>query len=419
MREIADHRAEGAALPQIGAVPVEIDAADIGLDHTDEQARQGRLAGAGRPDHAEHLAGREREGDALDHRLRLAGRRIDHPVYHEVALAGRRRHRLALRAAAQYELAHPLPGSSGQNPLPPVGDHRIERRQQPAEQDARGHQRTGRHLVADDQHGAGRIDRKLHRHPGGAGQGGDELAAPRAHVELLDHGELLAAPALGQRRQHAHRLDRLGMAQAGADLVDAGDAGLVGILENPASQHVRKHAEQQQNDQRGKADEPVDRVQREEHGEEDRRPDRLQRRGDRRARDEEADIVEVANRLRRLPGALFERRAHRRLQSRQIELACKNARHRLEGQRADELDHAVKRQRPHRDHQQHRQRVIAAADGDPVLHLHHEERDGQQQQVHAQAEKGRIAQAADEGALEIPNQGVGRRLHSLHAGLRD
>ena len=280
------------------------------------------------------------------------------------------------------------------------------------------HQRAGGDLVPDDQHRAGRVDRELHGHAAGPGDGGDELAAAGAEIEMLQHGDLLGPPAAGQSRQHAHRLDRLGVAQGSADLVDRGDAFLVRFLQRPPGQHVRDDAEQQQDQQRGEADQAVDPVEGEEHREEDRRPHRLQRRRDRRARDEVAELVEIADRLGRLAGTFFQRGRDGGLQRRQVKAAGEDARHGLEGERADELDRAVERQRPDCDHEQHGQGVVAAADDDAILNLQHEHRHGQQQDVDAEAEEGGIGQPPGKAALQAANQDVGRLGRNLHADLR-
>ena len=87
---------------------------------------------------------------------------------------------------------------------------------------------------------------------------------------------------------------------------------------------------------------------------------------------------------------------------------------RLEGDGADEFEKAVERDRPERENHQHLQRIDALAEDDPVMHLQHEQRHGELQQVDESAEKTGKQEAVHQHAPAFADQRLQRRF----AGLR-
>ncbi|MNT38779.1 hypothetical protein D3C72_1749880 [compost metagenome] len=136
LREIADRFPEGPALPEIGVVAIEKDAARSRLQDADQQSGKRRLAGGRRADHAQHFAGGKREGDALDDRHLDARDGVDEFIHNHVAGRMGRRCRLADRQVFADRRFEPAPAGDGEHPLAPVFDDRVEGDEQAADEDA-------------------------------------------------------------------------------------------------------------------------------------------------------------------------------------------------------------------------------------------------------------------------------------------
>ncbi len=210
------------------------------------------------------------------------------------------------------------------------------------------------------------------------------------------HAALGGAPALRERRQHAHRRDHLGMAHRRADVAAELAARLPRLGLGVAGREVGEHAEQHEDQRRADREQAVERVQQEQHDEEQGRPQHLERRA-RGGRGQEAvDLAEVAHRLAGLAALAGERLARRRLQHRQAEAARGRHREHVEHPGADVLEHAEHHERADRDDHQHRQRLEAAAAQHAVVELQHEQRHREVQQRDEEADQQREQHAADE-----------------------
>ncbi|MCY1298472.1 hypothetical protein D9M70_479620 [compost metagenome] len=293
MRQVAGHLPERSALPEINVVAIEEDAARGRFQNADKEAGKRRLSRSRRPDDAEHLARRKRKSDALDDRHIEAGGGIDQFVDDEIALRARLRHRLAYGEIFLECRLDPSPTGDGQHPLAPVFDHRIKWGEKASDQNGRGHHRAGRDLLLHHEDRARRQRRRLDHEAQRARDGGHRLASAAADFERVQRMQLRRAPAAGESREHAHCLNRLGVAQARTNFRDGLDIGLIGLFHQPASQQISQQSTTHEQGNGNGAKKAEHRVQRKEHAEEDRRPGGIERCTDGGGREKAAQLSQV------------------------------------------------------------------------------------------------------------------------------
>ena len=315
-----------------------------------------------------------------------AGRQIDEAVDRQPAIGPGQGHALAAALRRVEEVAHAPERGQGEDPLAPAVDQLLERLEHAAHQDAGRHGAAGGGLALDHQHGRRRDHGDLEDQPEGARRGAERLGGAVSPVEQVDHVVLAALPALGDRRQHAHRLDHFGIADGGGDVAEGAGGGLVGLRQRAAGQHVGQHAHQEQEGGGAQRQPAIDRVQQEQHDQEQGDPHQFQRHRDGAAGDEGPQVVEVADRLGGVLRGAVQRVDDGGFEGRHIEPAADHVAHDEEDARPDEVEHGIEHQSADRDDGQHDQRIGAAAGHDAVVNLHRVERHDQHEQVHETAQ---------------------------------
>ena len=135
LRQIADMAAEHVGRPLIERRAVEPHLAADRLPDADQRAHQRRLARSARPDHAEAVAGLERESDVLDDDPLIARRHDADALDRQPA---RRALQQGLRGSRRHlfqQAVEPVPALPRGDETFPVRDRQIDRRQRPRAQD--------------------------------------------------------------------------------------------------------------------------------------------------------------------------------------------------------------------------------------------------------------------------------------------
>ena len=214
LRHIADVAADASAVEigERGAVQPNLAGQD--RPGADQRARQRRLAGRARTDHAERLSRRQCERHPLEHRPDDAGRRHEQVGHDDFALGA-----AAAACAAggspclRNVLAQTAIGRARGREAAPGGDRALHRRQRSRHDNRSGDHGAGRDGAVDRQPGADRQDRDLQKRPPELGDR-DEDAGAVGNRRVAVHALAVSAlPALKDRRPHAHRDDDLGVPQ--------------------------------------------------------------------------------------------------------------------------------------------------------------------------------------------------------------
>ena len=267
-----------------------------------EGAHQRGLAGAARTDDAQRLAGRERKADVGDNRLGAARRDDGDVLDIEAARRPRQRGDLPLRRGAREHLRQPGDALAGADEGAPIGDGGLDRSERAAHHDRGGDHGAGGHFLADHEIGAEPEDHRLQQEPqhlrDAAEAAGDVAqAGDGCDVAVVDPG-----PTLRQRPGHSHRHDGLAVAALRLDhdlaparvLRDHAGGGAAGALGQQGHREQGDGADQRRHAEPGMNEET--------DGQEHRDPGQVDD-GDRaRAGQKAADLVEVADRLRRVAG---------------------------------------------------------------------------------------------------------------------
>ncbi len=180
------------------------------------QRRLARCAGA--DDRHQH-AGRGAERNAFQDRVAAAGR-AQHEVLHRHLARRPRQRRARFRRRALFEqFIQPRVGAARRHEAAPGAHGEVHRGQRAAEQDRRRDHAARRQLVVQHQQGAEAEDGRLHGDARKAGQPADPGRAVACLGLQREKPVLPLLPAAAQARQHAHRLDRLGVAQLAGRVV--------------------------------------------------------------------------------------------------------------------------------------------------------------------------------------------------------
>ncbi len=227
-----------------------------------------------------------------------------------------------------------------------------------------------------------------------------ELRHPR-HQDvaiLSDHLGLqglhgLAAPYLDAFRNHAHRIDDLGIAGHRLRRQVCPGAVIVGLVERDRGDALVQQRHDDQRNSRAQHDESEMRMDQEHHGEIDRRHRRIEHRQQYRTGNERAEMLQVGQRLEFATGsALRGFGGGAQHGSAQFGFGFDRNPHQ------DEAPHHVhqhmRRDRDDHDDGQHHQRVRAAAGQHAIGHVEQVDRDGEHQQVDRNREKSHGHQVA-------------------------
>ncbi len=170
LREVADVRSKILRIPLLEGGTVEADLAPHRRPDADEHAGERGLARCARTDHAEAVAGFEREGDVLHDEALCSGRSCAHALDAERRARAWQLQRRVPRGQCRHELDQPLPALAGGDEAAPVGDRELDRRQSARGQDRAGDDHAGRRLLLDDEIGADAKHRRLQRQAQHLGQ---------------------------------------------------------------------------------------------------------------------------------------------------------------------------------------------------------------------------------------------------------
>ena len=212
LRQVADALAELARIPVAQVHHVEPDAACGRDDGSDQHARQHGLPGAGISDDGERFSGLQLKADSVEDHLLVRRRHIENALDVEVSCGTRQPEPLHVERRVQQQGLDPGVGGTRLDEAAPAFDGAFQRRQ-----------RAARHDRGGDDHAAGDIT--FQRQPCAPAEDADlgaqpqELRKPRHQdvAVLRDHLRLqglhgFAAPHLHAFRNHAHRIDDLGVA---------------------------------------------------------------------------------------------------------------------------------------------------------------------------------------------------------------
>ena len=212
LRQVADMAAE--ILPQPGEHIGAIQPHRAGgrLQGADQQADQRGLARRRGADDGQRFAGREVEGHALDDRDRLAGEAEGHAFRRDPPGWLGQRHARRAQPRQRQEGEQPAIALPRLHQLLPATDHLLHRRQRTPHDDGGGDGGAGRDLLFQHQQRAHAEHRDLHGQPQEARHRQHQRRAIRRAVLLGEGGGEAFAPALQDRRPHAHAVDHLRIA---------------------------------------------------------------------------------------------------------------------------------------------------------------------------------------------------------------
>ena len=239
-----------------------------------------------------------------------AGRPQDRPAVHGVgdafqrdgALGRRQRQRLLAGRRVGQQRLEPLPALVRLHQRAPAGEHLLDRRQRPAEQDRGRDHAAGRELGPQDEQRAQAHDAGLDQQPRRARRARDE-AAPLVGA-LLQHQHLVVqlAEAPLQVGQEAERGDDLPLPAHRVDLLLRLGHQAVGRLEAAPRGEVAQHGQGHQDGGAPQAEPAEGRVQEPDQGQRDRQPGRVEQRRERRAGQGLAQLRQVAQPLAGVAG---------------------------------------------------------------------------------------------------------------------
>ncbi len=397
LRQVADARAEGLALVLADLGAVQAHAAVQGRPDAQHYPRQARLAGAGRTDHADHRAGRDRQGQATQGARLAAGRRRVQRFQQQVATRLGQFHAPLAGGEFVEQAAQPAIGIARRAPLLPHADQLVDRPQRTSHQDRAG-----------DHHPRG--DASLHRQPGAEAehqglQGDAQVFTQRVDPRRALAGQALLVeerlvqpfPAPAHAAEHAHRLDHLGVAQvvagqlAGLDrqLAGLGQRRTGGAFVEPGEGHQGQRADQREQAEPG--------VEEEDHQQVDREPGCVEEGEQRLAGDELAQGGQVVQRLAGLLAAGAQVAFEGGGVDPPVQLAVEAFADPHQDEAAQRLQRAHEDEHAKRHQGQHQQGDFVGRGQHAVVHLQHVQRGHQHQQVDHPGERRHAAQCAAAG----------------------
>ncbi|MNO68445.1 hypothetical protein D3C76_592770 [compost metagenome] len=195
-------------------------------------------------------------------------------------------------------------------------------------------------------------------------------------------------PAFVDRRQHAHRLDDLGVAQVVVGIVAGGEGGLVGFgqgfLRGLFGEVGQRH-EDQRADQRHQAEQRVDQVG---HQQVDRRPGRIEEGEQAIAGEKLPDLRQILQGLGRVAARAIEVALEGGGEHAAVEVHVDAVADPYQHAGADHLQARHQQEQPDHQERQHGQGGDVATDQRPVVHLQHVDRWRQHHDVDDAAEAG-------------------------------
>ncbi len=409
--DVADPAAQIGAC-ELGDVGViEQHAAGMRAVEPEHQLEERGLATAVAPEDDMDTARLKRQVDLVEHR-RVDVQIVEAGVLDDDATLRPRQLDLAGLALAgeREDLAQPLDRRPRHGVGAPRAEELGERPEDAARQHVAGDQRADRQLLMHDGDGAGdgHHHRGYHRH--GGAEIGVEVGLAAAHDGVLDGRGLRLLPQRRHRLVERQRLDD------GARLRELGDHGvapetdaaLVGaeLVEHragaPAEQHEDAHAEQQDpgdrhGDHEGDADE--DQRERQVGGEERRRT--------RGGAAHHVDVAEHRGPVGRRPHLELAQRQRQQLAEQSARhLDVDLGRHALHQARAELAQQEVEGERDRHADRQAGERAHAGEEDDAVVHLQHEDRCRERQDVDEQRHPGELAEQRPQRLQERLEPGV-------------
>ena len=398
LRKVADlgtERVTGQA-GDVGAVEADMAGRD-GPGAGEDAGKRGLAGGAGAED-AEHVAGDELEGEALEHGCLRAGRAGIGILDADGALDRRQWHRLGLGRHAAQRGFERGPAFAGGDDAAPLADDLFERADGAAHQDGGGDHRAGARLALDDEPGAdaedGGLEEEAERLGAGAEAGEDAARPGEGGIAAIEQATPAGADSAGHAEgfQHFGVAGHLGRAHRARSLI-------VLALLHQAGGHAfveRRGGDQHDRAEHGPGAEK--RVEHEQHDEEERAERYIEHRAGDGARDEAAQGAQVADRPVGRAARIGEAERHggrggavdqRTLEAGGGDAEEARARPFEDGKRAVEDEHEERQRKQGRDR---------LGGEDPVIDLQHVERAGQHQDVDEQAEAAGMPEDLPGGA---------------------
>ncbi len=209
--------------------------------------------------------------------------------------------------------------------------------------------------------------------------GHQDVAVLSDHLRLQGlHG--FAAPYLDAFRDHAHRVDDLGVAGHRFRRQVCPGAVIVGLVERDRGHALVQQRHDDQRNARSQHDEPEMRMNQEHHGEIDRRHRRIEHRQQHRTGNERAEMLQVGQCLEFAAGSTL-RGLGRGAQHGSAQLSFGLDRNPHQDEAAHHVHQHMRGDRDDHDDGQHHQRVRAAAGQHAIGHVEQVDRDGEHQQV--------------------------------------
>ena len=267
------------------------------LPYADQQPGQGRLATTGRPDHAQHLPGRQGETQVGQGGATGAGRTGAQLLHRQLAPWRGQCHALRPGRIALQQGFKALISQARRAPLLPHANQLIDGAQYAAHQNGASNHHPGRDLPLHRQQGTEAEHQGLQGQAHALGPSTDGGGFFAGQILLRQKSRVLRQPTPAQGVEHAHGLNGLGIAQMRAGLLGGLHRQLAGGFErrlrhtlvNPRQNHQQHCAAQGQQPQPG--------AEHKDHKQIHRKPRRIEKREQRIARRELAQAGEVIQRL--------------------------------------------------------------------------------------------------------------------------
>ena len=400
LRQIADVLAQVLARPSGDVGAIEAYRAPSRRPDAHHQPSEGRLARRAGADHRERFARRESERNPLDHHVLPIAETEHHTLQRDCASRRRqRRDRLVVATRPQQAIQATVSASRVDQGFPTCY-HAFDRGEGTPEQNGRGDHDTRARVETDDEVCPHAQHRDLNRLAHELGCRGYPRRGPAGSELRGEDFVMTSFPTRQDTRGHAHRGDRLGIAQAQIDELRRLARLCLHRLQWLARESFvgdRQDQEDQRADERHQSEQ---RMKQADDDDVDGNPGDVEEREDRGAGEERAQNRNVPQRMlgivRRRPTAAGQHLAQHDGAERLVESDCP-ARQELG---ADEVQRCHHHEGHHREHGQHDQRFVAAARHDAIEHLQHVDCRHDQQQVDHQAEqtgkKEERAEAGDE-----------------------
>ena len=353
-----------------------------------ERPRQRGLARGRRPRDSRRLARLEPEGCAAHRRRPGAGRRHREPLrLQDRAGCGQRRAVLLQRRLLQ-QLRQRAPRVQHALQQRPLRHRLIDRRERAPQQDRGRDHHAEAHLAVDREPGAEPQHHRLEEEPERLRGDAEEAAPVRGRERAVE--QLVPEPARARDHRVLHTEAGHGLA-AGPHLLDEECGPVVRLAHLPLEPRRPRLVEQRDEEQqdagehRQRAQHPVEH---EEHAQEYRRPRRIEEGEGARAREEALDRLQIAH-ARRGPRPFGRRDRPRqdRPQHARIELGLQPCAGPRKHPAARVIENAHHQEEEGHDADEREQRRLRARGQHPVVDLEHEERPGQHQDVHEDAEE--------------------------------